>query len=56
MRKGPPGTVEKILAKHYFSRVENICRGNKLREFYFKLLQRLVITKRELCLLMVCRN
>ena len=39
---------EKILARHHFSRVKNICRDNKLREFYFKLLHRIVVTKREL--------
>ena len=39
---------EIILAKHHFSRVKNICRDNKLREFYFKLLHRIVVTKREL--------
>ena len=39
---------EKILAKRYFSRVENICRDNKVREFYFKLLHRIVVSKREL--------
>ena len=39
---------ETILARHHFSRVKNICRDNKLREFYFKLLHRIVVTKREL--------
>ena len=39
---------EIILARHHFSRVKNICRDNKLREFYFKLLHRIVVTKREL--------
>ena len=39
---------ETILARHHFSRVTNICRDNKLREFYFKLLHRIVVTKREL--------
>ena len=46
MGKGP--IPEKILAKRYFSRVENICRDNKVREFYFKLLHRIVVSKREL--------
>ena len=39
---------KKILAQHYFSHVKNISRDNKLREFYFKLLDRNVVTKREL--------
>ena len=39
---------EKILAKQYFSRVKNICRDNKLRRFYFKLLHSIVVEKREL--------
>ena len=39
---------EKILTQHYFSHVKNICRDNKLREFYVKLLHRIVVTKREL--------
>ena len=39
---------EIILARHHFSRVKNICRDNKLREFHFKLLHRIVVTKREL--------
>ena len=32
----------------YFSRVKYISKENKLREFYFKLLHRIVVTKREL--------
>ena len=39
---------KKILTQHYFSHVKNICRDNKLREFYLKLLHRIVVTKREL--------
>ena len=39
---------KKILAQHYFSHVKNISRDNKLREFYLKLLDRNVVTKREL--------
>ena len=39
---------EKILAKQYFSRVKNICRDNKLRGLYFKLLHSIVVEKREL--------
>ena len=39
---------EKLLSRHYFSSVKNICRDNKLREFYFKVLHRIVVTKREL--------
>ena len=47
MGKRPP-TRKKILAKHYFSHVKNICRDNKLREFYLKLLHRIVVIKRGL--------
>ena len=36
------------IRKKYFSCVKNICRDNKLRKFYFKLLHRIVVTKREL--------
>ena len=39
---------EITLVRHHFSRVKNIDRDNKLREFYFKLLHRIVVTKREL--------
>ena len=47
---------DKILAKHYFSRVKNICRDNRLREFYFKLLHRIVVTKRELFTYVIAEN
>ena len=33
-----------------FSHVKNVCKDNKLREFYFKLLHRIVVTKKELFL------
>ena len=36
--------------KTIFSRVKNVCKDNKLREFYFKLLHRIVVTKKELFL------
>ena len=31
-----------------FSRVKNVCKENKMREFYFKLIHRIVVTKKEL--------
>ncbi len=34
----------------FFSRVRNVCKDNKLREFYFELLHRIVVTKKELFL------
>ena len=36
--------------KPFFSRIRNVCRDNKLREFYFKLLHRIVVTRKELFL------
>ena len=36
--------------KPFFSRVKNVCKDNKLKEFYFKLLHRIVVTKKELFL------
>ena len=35
----------------FFNRVKNVCKNNKLKEFYFKLLHRIVVTKKELSLL-----
>ena len=32
----------------FFNRVKNVCKNNKLKEFYFKLLHRIVVTKKEL--------
>ena len=40
----------------FFSRVRNVCRDNKLREFYFKLLHRIVVTKKELFLFGVAED
>ena len=31
-----------------FNRVKNVCKSNKLKEFYLKLLHRIVVTKKEL--------
>ena len=36
--------------KTFFTRVKSVCKDNKLREFYFKLLHRIVATKKELFL------
>ena len=47
---------EKILPRPHLSRVKNICRDNKLREFYFKLLHRIVVTKRELFTYCIAEN
>ena len=32
-----------------FNLIRNVCRENKLREFYLKLIHRLTVTKKELC-------
>ena len=42
--------------KAFFSRVRNVCRDNKLRGFYFKLLHRIVSTKKELFLFGVAED
>ena len=34
----------------YFKNLKGICKENKLREFYFKFLHRIIVTKKELCL------
>ena len=44
----------------YFGDIKIICKDNKLREFYFKLLHRIIVTKKELFLYgkennMLCR-
>ena len=42
--------IDQTSLKTIFSRVKNVCKDNKLREFYFKLLHRIVVTKNELFL------
>ena len=42
--------IDQSSLKHFFSRVKNVCKDNNLREFYFKLLHRIVVTKEELVL------
>ena len=34
----------------YFKNLRNICKENNLREFYFKFLHRIIVTRKELCL------
>ena len=34
----------------YFKNLKGICKENKLREFFFKFLRRIIVTKKELCL------
>ena len=36
--------------KYFFRRVKNVCNNKKLREFYFKFLHRIVVSKKELFL------
>jgi len=36
--------------KAKFNNIGTICHQNRLREFYFKLLHRLTVTKKELCI------
>jgi len=40
--------VDHIPLKSYFGDIKIICKDNKLREFYFKLLHRIIVTKKEL--------
>ena len=42
--------IDQTSLKPFFGRVKNVCNDNKLREFYFKLLHRIVVTKKELFL------
>jgi len=42
--------IDQTSLKPIFSRVKDVCKDNKLREFYFKLLHRPVVTKKELFL------
>ena len=42
--------IDQTSLKTIFSHVKNVCKDNKLREFYFKLLHRTVVTKKELFL------
>ena len=42
--------IDQTSLKSFFSHVKNVCKENKLREFYFKLLHRIVVTKKELFL------
>ena len=52
--------VDQIPLESYFRDIKTICKDNKLREFYFKLLHRIIVTKKELFLYgkevnMLCR-
>ena len=42
--------VNQTSLETFFNRVKSVCKDNKLREFYFKLLHRIVVTKKELFL------
>ena len=42
--------IDQTSLKAIFSCVKNVCKYNRLREFYFKLLHRIVVTKKELFL------
>ena len=42
--------VGQIPMESYFSDMKTLCKDNKLREFYFKLLHRIIVTKKELFL------
>ena len=44
--------VDHIPLESYFWDMKTICKDNKLREFYFKLLHRTIVTKKELCFFM----
>ena len=41
----------------YFKNLKSICKENNLREFYFKFLHRIIVTRKELCLYGIeCNN
>ena len=42
--------IDQTSLKTFFTRVKSVCKDNKLREFYFKLLHRIVVTKKDLFL------
>ena len=42
--------VDQIPLESFFSEIQFLCKDNKLREFYFKLLHRIIVTKKELFL------
>ena len=42
--------IDQTSLKPIFRRVKSVCKDNKLREFYFKLLHRIEVTKKELFL------
>ena len=42
--------VDHIPLESYFGDIKTICKDNKLREFYFKFLHRIIVTKKELFL------
>ena len=51
--KASPKWARDLQAVHlnldtFFNRVKNVCKNNKLKELYFKLLHRIVVTKKEL--------
>ena len=43
--------VDHIPLESYFGDIKTICKDNKLREFYFKFLHRIIVTKKELVFL-----
>ncbi|KAL9978329.1 hypothetical protein ACROYT_G015829, partial [Oculina patagonica] len=42
--------------REIFTRVKHICKENRLREFYYKLIHRIVVTKKELNLYGITHN
>ena len=47
-RKGTRPTSGTPSSRHLFNRVKNVWKNNKLKEFYFKLLHRMVVTRKGL--------
>ena len=45
-----------ILWKNYFKQIKFMCKENKLKEFYFKLVHRILVSKKELHLFGVSNN
>ena len=50
------GTSNDIHWKNYFKQIKLMCKENKLKEFYFKLVHRILVSKKELHLFGVSNN
>ena len=49
--------INNIELNGYFKNLKSICKENNLREFYFKFLHRIIVTRKELCFYVIeCSN